>query len=165
MQRNKAVFLDRDGVINRNRDDYVKSIDELELLPFVSNAINLLNNANFKVVIISNQSAVNRGLVSLEKLDKIHEFLKGQLLRNSAKIDGIYFCPHRPNEFCECRKPKPTLILNAAKELDIDLSKSFMIGDRESDRVAAQQAGVQFILIKTDGNLLKTIQPLLSKDE
>ena len=165
MLRNWAVFLDRDGVINRNRDDYVKDVDEMEILPGVPKAINLLNTMNFKVVIISNQSAVSRGLITIEKLLEIHEFLKKELLQNNAKIDGIYFCPHRPDDSCECRKPKPTLILKAAKDLGINLSESYMIGDRESDMIAAEKAGVKFIPIETDGNLLKVVRTFLDKNE
>ena len=165
MLRNCAVFLDRDGVINRNREDYVKNISEMEILPGVSKAINLLNTANFKVVIISNQSAVSRGLITIEKLLEIHEFLKKELLQNNAKIDGIYFCPHRPDDSCDCRKPKPTLILKAAKDLGINLSESYMIGDRESDMIAAEKAGVKFIPIETDGNLLKVVRTFLDKNE
>lgn len=161
----QAVFLDRDGVINRNRDDYVKSIDELEILSGVSEAINLLNNANFQVIIISNQSAVNRGLISVEKLDEIHKFLKKELLQNGARVDKIYFCPHRPDESCECRKPKSNLILQAAKDLGINLSKSYMIGDRESDRIAAEKAGVKYIPIKTNGNLLQIVKVFLDEIE
>ena len=163
--RNWAVFLDRDGVINRNRDDYVKDVDEMEILPGVPKAINLLNTMNFKVVIISNQSAVSRGLITIEKLLEIHEFLKKELLQNNAKIDGIYFCPHRPDDSCDCRKPKPTLILKAAKDLGINLSESYMIGDRESDMIAAEKAGVKFIPIETDGNLLKVVRTFLDKNE
>ena len=162
MSRNRAVFLDRDGVINRNRDDYVKDVVEMEILPGVPKAINLLNTVNFKVVIISNQAAVNRGLISTKKLHEIHEFLKKELLQNNAKIDGIYFCPHRPDESCECRKPKPTLILKAAKDLGINLSESYMIGDRESDKIAAEKAGVKFIPIETDGNLLNVIKSIFT---
>ena len=165
MLRNWAVFLDRDGVINRNRDDYVKDVDEMEILPGVPKAINLLNTMNFKVVIISNQSAVSRGLITIEKLLEIHEFLKKELLQNNAKIDGIYFCPHRPDDSCDCRKPKPTLILKAAKDLGINLSESYMIGDRESDMIAAEKAGVKFIPIETDGNLLKVVRTFLDKNE
>lgn len=163
--KSRAIFLDRDGVINKNRDDYVKNIKELEILPFVAKAINLMNKTNFKVIVISNQSGVNRGLISINKLYEIHEFMKNKLLQENARIDGIYFCPHRPDESCNCRKPKPALILNAANDLDIDLSKSFMIGDRESDRIAAKEAGVQFVFINTNGNLLKIIQSLLDKNE
>lgn len=165
MSNSRAIFLDRDGVINRNRDDYVKSINEMEILPDVSKAINLLNNANFRVVVISNQSAVNRGLISLETLATIHEFLKKELSLSNAKIDGIYFCPHRPDELCECRKPKPTLILRAAKDLGINLSKSYMIGDRESDKITAETSGIKFIPIKTDGNLLQIVKAFLDENE
>jgi histidinol-phosphate phosphatase family protein len=161
----KAFFLDRDGVINKNRDDYVKGISEMEILPEVPKAIKLLNDANFKVVIITNQSAVDRGLISIETVHEIHEFLKKKMVQNDAKIDGIYFCPHRPDEFCECRKPKPALILKAAKDLGISLSKSYMIGDRESDQVAAERAGIKFIPIKTNGNLLQVVRAFLNENE
>lgn len=163
MSKNKAVFLDRDGVINRNRDDYVKSIEEMELLPDVSKAINLLNNANFLVVIISNQSAINRGLLTTKTVRKIHDFLQKELIHDNAKIDAIYFCPHRPDENCDCRKPMPKLILRSAKDLEINLSESYMIGDRDSDRISAERAGVKFISMKTDGNLLEVVKAFLDK--
>jgi len=104
-------------------------------------------------------------LITIEKLLEIHEFLKKELLQNNAKIDGIYFCPHRPDDSCECRKPKPTLILKAAKDLGINLSESYMIGDRESDKIAAEKAGVKFIPIETDGNLLKVVRAFLHENE
>ena len=161
--KNRAIFLDRDGVINRNRDDYVKNTQEMEILPNVSDAIKLLNEKNFLVVIISNQSAINRGLLSVETLDEIHQFLKKEVAKKGAKIDAIYFCPHRPDENCGCRKPQPAMILRASEDLEINLLKSYMIGDRDSDRICAQRANVKFIQMKTDDNLLHLVRIFLDK--
>lgn len=159
--QNKAIFIDRDGVINKNRSDYVKKIEELEILPNVSKAINLLNMANFKVIIISNQSVVNRGLITMDELMKIHYFLQQELLKNNAKIDAAYYCPHRPDELCECRKPRPGLILRAVKDLEISLINSLMIGDAMTDVEAATRAGLKSILMETNGDLLKIIKQVL----
>jgi D,D-heptose 1,7-bisphosphate phosphatase len=161
----KAIFLDRDGIINKNRNDYVKSLNEFQILPSVPEAIRLLNKSNFKVIIISNQSAVNRGLITIEKLNKIHNFLSNYLLENNAMLDAIYFCPHKPDESCDCRKPKPGLILKAAKEHDINLENSIFIGDRLTDSQAAINAGVKPILMERDGDLLETVRNLLKKNE
>jgi len=163
--KKKAFFLDRDGVINKNRNDYVKKIDEVEILPYVPEAIRLLNMADILVIIITNQSAINRGIVTIKILDEIHHFLKNELSKYNAKIDGIYFCPHRPDELCNCRKPKPGLIFRAANDLDINLSNSVMIGNSESDLQAAKKAGIKPVLMETNGNLLKIVQSLLSSDE
>jgi len=162
---NKAVFLDRDGIINKNRDDYVKRIEEFEILPHVPKAIHLLNSANFYVIVISNQSAVNRGLLLVEDLNKIHAFLQNELSKYNAKINAIYYCPHRPDEACHCRKPKPGLILKAAKDHQIDLKASWLIGDKISDIQAAKSVGVKTIQMKTDGDLLKIVKTILNKYE
>ncbi|MDE2588890.1 MAG: HAD family hydrolase [Patescibacteria group bacterium] len=165
MIKNRAVFLDRDGVINRNRDDYVKNIQEMEILSNVSDAIRLLNEENYLVVIISNQSAINRGLLSIETLDEIHQFLKREVGKKGAKIDAIYFCPHKPDENCDCRKPQPTMIFRASEDLGINLSESYMIGDRDSDKFCAQRANVKFIPMKTDDNLLHIVRDFLGKHD
>lgn len=162
---NKAVFLDRDGVINKNKNDYVKNLNEFEILPTVPEAIRLLNKSDYKVIVISNQSAVNRGLISIETLNHIHNFLSSYLSQCGAKIDAIYYCPHRPDESCKCRKPQPGLILKAANEHNINLGNSILIGDRITDSNAAISAGVNPILIKTDGNLLTMVQDLLKKND
>jgi len=161
----KAVFLDRDGIINKTRDDYVKTIQEFEILPNVAEAIRLLNNKNILVIIISNQSAVNRGLLSIETLNKIHKFLQLELSKTGSKINAIYYCPHKPDEFCNCRKPKPGLIFKAAQELKINLDNSILIGDSQSDIEAAYNAGIKSILMKSDSNLLKVIESILKEDE
>jgi len=162
--KKRAFFLDRDGVINKNRNDYVKKIDEVEILPYVPEAIRLLNRTNILVIVITNQSAVNRGIITIKILDEIHHFLKNELSKYNAKIDGIYFCPHRPDELCNCRKPNPGLIFLAANDLDINLSNSVMIGDSESDLLAAKNAGIKPVFMETNGNLLKLVETVLFED-
>jgi len=160
----EAVFLDRDGVINYNRNDYVKNIKEFKIIPNVPHAIRLLNSANIKTVIVTNQSAINRGLLSIKVLNKIHSFLKDELQKYGAKVDAIYFCPHKPEDNCDCRKPKSGMILQASKDLDINCSNSLLIGDGESDMLAAKNVGMESILIQTNGDLLEIIESILHND-
>ena len=157
---NKAVFLDRDGVINRNLDGYVKTIEELEIFPFVSKVIKNLNQMNFKVIVITNQSAINRGIITHQKLHEIHQIIQNYLKKNYAFIDAFYYCPHRPDEDCICRKPKSDLLEKAIQEFKINIKTSWMIGDNESDITAGKNIGVKTIKIKTGYNLedaMKTI--------
>lgn len=160
----EAVFLDRDGVINYNQNDYVKNIKEFKIIPNVPHAIRLLNLANIKTVIVTNQSAINRGLLSIKVLNKIHSFLKDELQKYGAKVDAIYFCPHKPEDNCDCRKPKSGMILQASKDLDINCSNSLLIGDGESDMLAAKNVGMESILIQTNGDLLEIIESILHND-
>jgi len=143
--------------------DYVKNLEEFEILPTVPRAIRALNQANFQVVIITNQSAINRGLLPISELNKIHLLLKTELSKFNAQIDGIYFCPHTPDEMCNCRKPNPGLILKAAKELNIDLTRSLMIGDHHTDIQAAKNAGMKSFLMKTNDRLIDIVNLLLKK--
>jgi len=145
---NKSVFLDRDGTINREVN-YLNNPDNLELLPRAAEAIKMLNEAGYKVVIITNQSAIARGFLTTERLNKIHERLLRLLSLREAKIDAIYYCPHHPNENCKCRKPRPGLILEASKEHNIELSGSYVIGDKLIDIEAGKRAGCKTILVKT----------------
>lgn len=158
---NKAVFLDRDGVLNRKRDDYVKSVDELVILENVPEAIRLLNESGFLTIIITNQSAVNRGYLSHEKLKQIHDFMNLQLKKYSCFIDAIYYCPHIPDENCDCRKPKPGLIKKAIKEHNIDISRSWLIGDSETDVISGTQIGLRTIQIRTNSDLLKSVRTII----
>ena len=144
----RAIFLDRDGVINEERKDYVKDPSEFKLIEGSLHAIKLLKEKKYSVIIITNQSAINRGLLTIEKLNEIHELLKTKLKKLNTSIDGIYFCPHKPEENCPCRKPKSGLILEAAKEHDVDLENSWMIGDSQKDILAAKRAGCNSILLK-----------------
>lgn len=160
----KAVFLDRDGVINKERKDYVKNVNEFEIFDGVAQAISLLKQNNFLVIVITNQSAINRNLLSHNMLGKIHDHLKNYLEVNDTSIDGIYYCPHRPDEGCTCRKPKPGLLLKASLDFDVDLKNSWMIGDSEKDIEAAKSIGTNWIFIKNQ-NLLEAVEMLLKNIE
>ena len=161
----RAIFLDRDGVINQERKDYVKKLDEFIILDKTSDAINIIKNHGFLVIIITNQSPINRKLLSVETLNKIHEKLQSYLERYDTSFDGVYFCPHTPSENCECRKPKPGLILQAVIDFQIDLSESYMIGNSETDIHAAKNAGCKGILLKKDQTLLEVVIDLFESEK
>ena len=161
----RAIFLDRDGVINQERKDYVKKLDEFIILDKTSDAINIIKNHGFLVIIITNQSPINRKLLSVETLNKIHEKLQSYLERYDTSFDGVYFCPHTPSENCECRKPKPGLILQAVIDFQIDLSESYMIGNSETDIHAARNAGCKGILLKKDQTLLEVVIDLFESEK
>ena len=160
----KAIFLDRDGVINQERKDYVKKLDEFRILDKTSDAINIIKNRGFLVIIITNQSAISRKLLSVETLNKIHEKLQSYLEKYGTSFDGVYFCPHTPSENCECRKPKPGLILQAVIDFQIDLSESYMIGNSETDIQAAGNAGCKGILLKKNQTLLEVVVDLFESE-
>lgn len=142
----KAVFLDRDGTINED-PGYLSDPAEFRLLPTVVEGIRLLNDAAFLVVVITNQSGVSRGFLSLETLEGIHQRMKMELKLGGARIDGIYYCPHHPQDGCSCRKPGTGLLKRAIDELDIDPIQSFMVGDRWSDIEAGQRIGCRTIQV------------------
>ena len=157
----KAIFIDRDGVINVNRYDYVKSWDEFEYLPGAKDAIKLVNGTDRLLIVITNQSPIGRGIFTHETLNEIHKQLLKELSEHGCHIDAIYYCPHHPDDGCDCRKPKPGLILRAAKDLNIDLSTSWMLGDSDSDMAAGRAAGCQVIKVTPDRPLLKIVQDIL----
>ena len=161
----KAIFLDRDGVINQERKDYVKKLDEFRILDKTSDAINIIKNRGFLVIIITNQSAISRKLLSVETLNKIHEKLQSYLEKYGTSFDGVYFCPHIPSENCECRKPKPGLIVQAVTDFQIDLSQSYMIGNSETDVQAVTNAGCKGILLKKDQTLLEVVVDLFESEK
>lgn len=148
----KAVFLDRDGVLNVKRDDYVKSEDELIILPNIDKELIRLRDNGYQLIIITNQSVINRGIIAADEELKINKKLLDYLLSHGVKISKIYVCPHRPDENCLCRKPNTGMIDSAVKEFQIDLKKSWFIGDSESDMEVAKQVGCNFfkVGIKTD---------------
>jgi len=154
----KAVFIDRDGVVNKKRNDYVKSKNEFILLEGVIESIRLLNKNGFLVIIVTNQSAINRGILTKETLDEIHELMRTELRSHGCVIDAIYYCPHRPEEDCNCRKPRPGLIKKALNDYNISPNESWFIGDDETDMIAAKNAGIRGIRIKTDENLLSFVK-------
>ena len=154
----KVVFLDRDGVINKERADYVKDWSEFSFLPDAVPGIRRLNQSGYRVVIISNQSAVNRGLIDRDALEDIHKRMVLRMEEKGGRIQAIYYCPHRPDENCDCRKPKPGLFFQAQRDLRIDLSACFFVGDKRTDVEAGKAAGLKTILIasgREDGSLSK----------
>jgi len=156
--KNKAVFLDRDGVINKKRIDHVKSVDEFKIFSNVGDAIKLLRDKGYLVIIITNQSVIGRNIISEKKLDEIHIELKNYLKQSNTYVDSIYYCPHIPEQNCDCRKPKPGLIFEACQDFDIDLKNSYFIGDSISDLDAARNAGCKGILLKQHQNLFELVK-------
>jgi D-glycero-D-manno-heptose 1,7-bisphosphate phosphatase len=163
MNKNKAIFLDRDGVINVEKN-FVLSPDEMELLPGATEAIQKINLSDYLVIVVTNQSAVARNLISLEVLHEIHHKLRKDLKDGNASVDAIYYCPHHPDfdpqkgnpEFtmeCECRKPKPGMLFDAANDLNVDLRNSFLIGDSQRDIIAGKKAGCMTIGVRTGKNI------------
>mgnify|MGYP006106720615 FL=1 len=161
IKKNKAIFLDRDGVINKNRDDYVKSTKELEIFSNIGKEILKLKMKGFLIIVITNQSVINREIITIRELEEIHSTIQKFLMKSKTSIDKFYFCPHRPDENCDCRKPKPGLILQAINEFSIDVSKSWMVGDSKTDIQAGEKAGCKTILLKKNDsftNILKIIE-------
>jgi histidinol-phosphate phosphatase family protein len=147
-----VVFLDRDGVINVDRRDYVKSWAEFKFLPRVFEALRILRKKKLPVVVITNQSAIHRGLMSISTLREIHEKMLRAIEKRGGRIEAIYFCPHRPDENCKCRKPKPGMVLKAVKDLKIDLSRSYLVGDSRKDVELAQSLRMKCIRISKEGS-------------
>lgn len=144
-----AIFLDRDGVINENRADYVKSWSEVAFLSGAFDALRRLAEAEFLVLLITNQSAVGRGIISKEEALDINRRVVETIRAKGGRIDATYLCPHHPGENCGCRKPQPGLLLQAADELDLDLGRSYLVGDAMTDMQAAEAAGVKGVLVLT----------------
>jgi len=143
-----AVFLDRDGTINEEMG-YINHLSRFRLLPQAIPAIRRLNDAGLKVVVVTNQSGAARGYFPAALVDEVHTHLKQLLAEAGAHVDGIYACLHGPESNCACRKPRPTLMMQAARDLDLDLSRSYAIGDRYRDVETAINAGVKGILVLT----------------
>ena len=145
-----SIFLDRDGVLIENRTDYVREWSQVKIIPEAICALSLAPIKNYKVVIVTNQSAVGRGLILLKTAQEINERLIHLIRDYGGQIDAVYMCPHKPEDGCSCRKPLPGLLLQAAKELSLDLHRSWMIGDAWSDVQAGEAAGTRgTILLKT----------------
>ena len=144
-----AVFLDRDGVINENRDDYVKGWEEVCFLPGALEALARLAATPFRVLLITNQSPIGRGILTAGQVEATNRRLVEEIGAHGGRIDGIYYCPHCPDDGCDCRKPRPGLLLRAARELEIDLRHSYLVGDAISDVEAGLAAGCRPIMVLT----------------
>jgi len=151
---NKAVFLDRDGVINRKAAEgkYVVRWEEFELLPGVAQAIRDLNRAAYRVFVVTNQRAVAKNIITLSELESLHRRLIAKVRELGGRIDRIYFCPHDLESNCDCRKPKPGMLLRAMGEFQTDPKASWMVGDSEVDIQAGQRSGCRTALITTSFN-------------
>lgn len=157
-----AIFLDRDGVVIENRADYVRTWDHVTLLPNAIAALSSFHRAGFKLIVVTNQSAVGRGLMSLSEAEAINERLVKTIKEHGGWVDGILMCPHKPEDNCDCRKPLPGMLLQAAQEFSIDLGTSWMVGDAWTDLLAGQAAGVEgMIMVRTGRGAaqLDLIQP------
>lgn len=158
--KQKAIFLDRDGTINKYVG-FLRKEEEFELLPGVAEAIRKINESGYLTIVVTNQPVIARGEVTYEGLETIHNKMETLLGKEGAYLDGIYFCPHHPHSGyegeikelkidCECRKPKPGMLLKAAQDLNIDLSPSYMVGDGENDIKAGKDAGCKTVLLNTE---------------
>ncbi len=157
-----AIFLDRDGVIVENRENYIRSWDDMEIYDQALAALARAARTSYKIVIVTNQSAVGRGIISLETAWEINRRLIGIIEASGGRVDGIFMCPHAPQDECNCRKPKPGLLLQAAEALSIDLSRSILIGDALSDLQAGQAAGIQQVALVRTGRGAEQAQSLQS---
>ena len=155
MSGRPAVFLDRDGTLSEERG-FIDRLELIEIFPWTSDAIRLLNRAGFAVVVVTNQSAIGRGIIDLPFLRTVHDAFDRHLVRSGAKIDRYYYCPHHPDaplpEYrmaCRCRKPGPGMIEQATTDLGLDPSRSFMVGDRLIDVACGHAAGVRSLLVRS----------------
>lgn len=163
----KVIFLDRDGVINKKppKADYVKNWNEFEILSGSIEAISILIKNGYDIYIISNQAGIARGMMTTDDLNEIHENMVNRIEKNGGKILGIYYCPHGWDEGCECRKPKPGMFFQAAREHHIDLTKAVFIGDDERDVEAGEAAGVKTILVTPNKSFLEIVKDLIKFDK
>jgi len=145
----KLIALDRDGVINEDSSSYVKSLEEWRAVSGSMEAIAKLNQHGYKVVVATNQSGIARGYFTMATLNSIHQKMLVEVKGVGGQIDGIFVCPHAPEDYCECRKPKPGLLLQAAHKFNVSPREILMIGDSIRDILAAKNCGATAIFIKT----------------
>jgi D-glycero-D-manno-heptose 1,7-bisphosphate phosphatase len=159
----KAVFLDRDGVINKKRENsYVLKWEQFEFLPHVKEAIKSLNDKKLPIYVISNQACVNKGLITRKQLEDIHNRMQLELNKVGAHIDDIFVCPHRIDENCDCRKPRAGLFMQSkAKYPEISFKDSLFIGDSDMDVEAGEKAGVMTIKLSDGDDILDTVKGII----
>lgn len=160
----KIVFLDRDGVINRDSPNYIKNWGEFEFIPGSPKAIKCLTEEGFTVIVITNQSMINRGIASRETLEHTHGMMQSSITAQGGKIRDIFFCPHRPEEGCHCRKPEPGMLYQARDRYGIDLGAAYMVGDSAKDIQCAKNAGCGCAVLVRTGNGLMAEKVLAEKD-
>ncbi len=155
MVKHRAVFLDRDGTINIERE-FLHRPEEFQFIPGAAQAIRLLKQAGFRVIVVTNQSGIARGYYDEAAVNRLHKYMDGELARFGASIDAYYFCPHHPEydiddngKTCKCRKPQAGMLLKAAADFSLDLSASFIIGDKLADVQAGLNAGCIPLMVRT----------------
>ncbi len=145
--KSPALFIDRDGTIIKQIDGhYISSIEQIELIENIFPAILMLQNEGYLVIIVTNQAGINKGILSNEQVDEINQHIIQLLKKQGINISAVYVCPHKPEEQCKCRKPQPGLLLKAAKEHNIDLENSIIIGDTDKDTEAGLNAGLKKVI-------------------
>lgn len=144
-----AIFLDRDGVIIANHPDYVRSWADVSFIPRALETLATMAGSPYAIVIVTNQAGVGRGLIPLAEAVSINERVRDEIVRAGGRVDGLYLCPHTGADNCDCRKPRPGMLLRAARELRLDLSRSWMVGDALTDLQAGEAAGVRPLLVLT----------------
>jgi histidinol-phosphate phosphatase family protein len=156
----RAIFLDRDGVICHNRPDHVKNWSEFVFLSRAREALARLATLEMPIIVVTNQAAINRGLVRAEQVDGIHRRMIAQVSAAGGRIDQVYYCPHRPDEHCCCRKPQPGMLFEAAADSGIELSDSYMVGDAWTDIQAGLLVGCTSFLVLTGRGLRQAPQAI-----
>jgi len=158
----KAVFLDRDGVLNRELDDYAWKIEDFHILPDVIPALKQLQERGYLLIVITNQGGIGRGLFTFDDVERVHGYLREHLAKAGIKLEEIYYCCHHPlNGACICRKPDSALVEKGLARFNIDPSLSYFIGDKERDILAGKKAGVKGILIEQNTSLLEAIKQVI----
>lgn len=165
LKRDPTIILDRDGVLNKKppRAQYVRMWSEFEWLGGAKEALRLLSQGGYRVIIVSNQAGIARGAMTMADLMDIHERMKGDALQAGGRIEAIYCCPHNWDDGCECRKPKPGMLFQAQRDFSLDLSRTYFIGDDERDAQAADASGCLSILINDERSLLDVIHQMLAE--
>jgi D-glycero-D-manno-heptose 1,7-bisphosphate phosphatase len=152
LARSPAIFVDRDDTLMVDVK-YCADPALVKLLPGATEGLRTLRSARYRIVVVTNQSGIGRGYFDTETLERVNNRLRDELRREGADYDALYYCPHTPEEDCQCRKPKPGLLLRAASELNIDLASSYTLGDRDLDVAAGRAAGTKTILVSQTGDL------------
>ena len=152
-KKRKAVFLDRDGVINVDKH-FVHKIEDFELKRGIVELLQYLTTQNYKLFVVTNQSGIGRGLYKEEDFQIVNEWMLGKFEQQGVSILDVFFCPHGPDDNCYCRKPKPGLFIDAKEKYDIDMNKSWMIGDKEADIEAANNAGISQTILVRSGHII-----------
>jgi D-glycero-D-manno-heptose 1,7-bisphosphate phosphatase len=159
LERRPAIILDRDGVLNTRprKGEYVRHVDEFTWLPGARDALRLLKDAGYTIIVVSNQAGIARGALTTEDLERIHQRMRRQAEEAGGAIDAVYYCPHHWDDGCNCRKPQPGMIFQAQRDFNLDLSRTFVVGDDERDIQASEAAGCPSVFVGPELSLLDVV--------